>query len=159
MEHWEWVESNCQIKCSEFGKTVAQILGIAWSGVYHMSRTFKKTNWKSERAIEVIVDFPQLSTWDFARLTDIVIMCHDACIRFEVEPHAFRSMRMWFHRRDVREGGMSERHPTIEQAIERVRKYGGPKLEERREDSKIATEQVSVPDLTAAESGIVKHNS
>lgn len=134
MEHWEWLESSYndhKIVCSEHGRNVAQILGIVFGGLYHIMTKIEKVQWHHERAIEIKFGYTNMSTWDYDRLTRLVILCHDACIRLEIEPHTFNSLRFWFHRRDGREGDTSRRHPTIEQAIERARKSGGPKYEDR----------------------------
>jgi hypothetical protein len=134
MFHWEWLESlykDSGVKCSQHGRDVAQILGIVYGGLYHISAKLEKVKWDHERAIEIKISYPNLATFDFNNLTKLVILCHDACIRLEIEPNTFNSIRFWFHRREGREGSMSRRHPTIEQAIENTRKSEGPKLEER----------------------------
>lgn len=56
------------------------------------------------------------ATWDFNTMTRFVIMCHDKCIRGEVQP-AGPMLKLAIHKRAGREGKMNERHPTIEQAI------------------------------------------
>lgn len=62
-----------------------------------------------------------LATYDFDKLTNLVIMAHDKCIRVSVFPYNFNTLRIAIWKRQ-REGGMSLRHPTIEQAIEKFRK-------------------------------------
>jgi len=134
MEHWEWLENSYKeqkIICSEHGRNVAQILGIVFSGLYHIMTKLEKVNWSHESAIEIKFGYCGMSTFDFDRLSKLVILCHDACIRLEIQPHTFNSMRFWFHRRDGREGGISRRHPTIEQAVEKARTCEGPKYEDR----------------------------
>lgn len=65
-------------------------------------------------------DQGDLSTYDFNRLTKLVLMAHDDCIRVAIQPHAFKTVRISIWQRK-REGAMSERHPTLEQAIEMFR--------------------------------------
>ena len=60
------------------------------------------------------------ATYDFNWLTRAVIMAHDRAIRFEVGPGGPQRLALIFHKRQ-REGTMSQRHPTIEDAIEKVR--------------------------------------
>jgi len=60
------------------------------------------------------------STFDYSGLTQAVIYAHDRCIRFEICPSGPGMLKLFFHKR-VREGDMMERHPTIEQAIEKLR--------------------------------------
>ncbi|HZS84188.1 MAG TPA: hypothetical protein VFA50_15035, partial [Stellaceae bacterium] len=54
--------------------------------------------------------------YDFDHLTRLVIAAHDRCVRLDIEPAARRYLWLILHPRE-REGGMSRRHPTIEQAI------------------------------------------
>ena len=64
------------------------------------------------------------ATWDFDQLTRLVIGAHDECIRLQIAPSGpgMLSVMMW--PREDREGNMSKRHPTIEQAITDYRKVG-----------------------------------
>lgn len=62
-------------------------------------------------------DQGDLATYDFNKLTKLVIMAHDQCIRVSIQPHAFKTMRIAIWKRK-REGTVSERHPTLEQAID-----------------------------------------
>jgi hypothetical protein len=154
MKHWEWLEQakrykNPEFKCSEHGRAVAQILGITFGGLYHLeNKAIEKADWQHECCVEINLWRPQLATHDFCRLTELVIMCHDACIRLEIDPHTFQTLKLWFHKRESREGDICRRHPTIESAIERVRKYGAPKYEER-ENSQHPTNGITVPATSA----------
>lgn len=65
-------------------------------------------------------DQGDLATYDYDKLTKLVIMAHDQCVRVSVMPHAFKTLRISIWKRE-REGGMSQRHPTLEQAIEKFR--------------------------------------
>lgn len=69
----------------------------------------------------VIHDQGDLATYDFDKLTRLVFMGHDKCMRVGVHPNAFKTLRIAIWKRQ-REGGMSSRHPTLEQAIESFRK-------------------------------------
>lgn len=61
------------------------------------------------------------ATFDFDGLTRAVVMAHDRMIRFCIEPSGPGMLGLVCHKRHKREGRMSERHPTIEQAIEIIR--------------------------------------
>jgi len=63
-----------------------------------------------------------IATFDFDSMTRLVFMAHDRCIRVGVEHGGPRALRICIWQR-VREGSMSQRHPTLEQAIEVWRKY------------------------------------
>lgn len=153
MEHWEWLEQakrykNPEFKLTEHSRAVAQILGITYSGLYHLdNKAIEKTDWQNEDRVSIKLWRPSLATQDYYHLTDLVIMCHDACIRLAITPHTFDTLMLHFHRRDSREGDVSRRHPTIETAIERVRKYEAPKYEER-ENSQHPTNGLQAPALS-----------
>ena len=57
-----------------------------------------------------------LSTFDFNKLTELVLMAHDKCVRVGIMP-AMRDLSIVLHKRQ-REGTIYERHPTIQEAIE-----------------------------------------
>jgi len=59
-----------------------------------------------------------LATFDSNYLTRLVLMAHDKCIRVDVSPISFRYMRITIWKRQNRDGNFSERHPTIETAIQ-----------------------------------------
>ena len=57
------------------------------------------------------------ATFDFDRLTRIVVMSHRLCLRAEVECHGMHGLRLLLHNRASRKGRMFERHPTMEESI------------------------------------------
>jgi hypothetical protein len=61
------------------------------------------------------------ATTDFNNLTRLVLMAHEKCIRAEITgSNKFGSITIAIWKRQ-REGGISQSHPTIEQAIEKYR--------------------------------------
>lgn len=70
------------------------------------------------------------ATFDFDGLTRAVLMAHDRMIRFEIEPSGPRMLGLVLHKRHSREGSMYERHPTIEEAIERFNRHKSTELSE-----------------------------
>lgn len=64
----------------------------------------------------------RFATFDFDKLTRAVVLAHDRCIRFAIEPSGPGMLQLWATKRKGREGRMSERHPTLEQAIELIRR-------------------------------------
>jgi len=61
------------------------------------------------------------ATFDFDGLTRAVVMSHDRMIRLEIVPSGPGMLGLVLFKRHKRDGSMYERHPTIEQAIERCR--------------------------------------
>lgn len=68
----------------------------------------------------ILHDQGDLATYDYNQLTKLVLMGHERCIRVSIQPHAFKTVRISIWQRE-REGSISHRHPTIEQAIEAFR--------------------------------------
>lgn len=65
-------------------------------------------------------DRGEMATFDFNQLTRLVVMGHDRCIRVGIDAARNGIIRITIWKRQ-REGSMSERHPTLEQAIEKIR--------------------------------------
>jgi hypothetical protein len=64
-----------------------------------------------------------LSTFDLNDLTRLVFLAHDKCIRVDVSQGGPNRLRLAVWKRK-REGSLYERHPTIEQALEKWRAEG-----------------------------------
>lgn len=58
------------------------------------------------------------STFDFNLLTRLVFMAHDRCIRASVDPSGPGLIKVTLFKRHTREGSMSQRHPTLDEAIQ-----------------------------------------
>jgi hypothetical protein len=61
-----------------------------------------------------------ISTYDFNGMTRLVLLAHDRCIRASIDTAGMK-LRIRIHKRHTREGDMTERHPTIEEAITTIR--------------------------------------
>ena len=61
-----------------------------------------------------------LSTYDFNLLTRLVVMAHDECVRVTIKGQNPKEIKIEFWNRE-REGDYSQRHPTIEEAINQIR--------------------------------------
>jgi len=112
-----------QADLTDFNRRAIGLLCSAFgTGPWNIQVNWDRVEWGSERHTRFITSAHGFATWDFNRLTRLVIGAHDECIRVEISPCAFRylSIEMWPRR--SREGCISERHPTIEQAIESYRR-------------------------------------
>lgn len=67
-------------------------------------------------------DRGDLATFDYDTLTSLVLLAHELCFRVSVMPHSVRVMKIAVFKRQ-REGSFSQRHPTIQQAIENFGNY------------------------------------
>lgn len=54
-----------------------------------------------------------LSTFDFDRLTRLVLAAHKHAVRVEISPSNMQRLRIGFWPRDPRERSISQRHPTL----------------------------------------------
>lgn len=120
----EWIKAAFKIEnMSPLGATVADLLGDAWCGIYHLeTKDLKAVDWANNQYIEFVLRDKPLATFDSGELTRLVFLAHDYAIRVNVEAKHRRQLLLTFHQRK-REGGIWERHPTIESALELWRKY------------------------------------
>jgi hypothetical protein len=91
----------------------AQMFADVVGGFHHVTGTFKPWN----DGIRVSDYQRAWSTFDMDRLTRLVILAHDRMIRVSIVPSAPRRVGIEMWKRHTREGRMSKRHPTMEQAI------------------------------------------
>lgn len=62
-----------------------------------------------------------LGTFDYNELTRLVVMAHDRAIRAEIRPCGTKRLSIYLHKRS-REGTETQRHPTLEDAVTKIRK-------------------------------------
>lgn len=124
MDHAGWIRSALKIEPSPLGTKVATILGIVGGGIYNAPIRHEGIDWTATRFIPVVWR-GGLDTWDFNRLTTLVLLCHEARIRCDVEPRSPQYLRLCFTQRS-HEGGISSRHPNIDEAIASFRAALGP---------------------------------
>jgi hypothetical protein len=116
-KHWK----NQDQPMSELGRKVADLLGQVYEGIYHLpGNTLEKANWSGDVIEITIHDGHQMATYDSDTLTVLVLLCHWMNVRLRIKSVAYRYLRLVFH--DVtRSGFYREGHPSLDEAIERVR--------------------------------------
>ena len=114
---------NLKIKLTPFHRDVADILGAAYCGIYHIHRPVIKANWNIDDMVVVIVGH-ELATWDGNELTILVVKSHEKNIRLAIEGASYRYLRLIFHKRKKWNGkcGMTQ-HPGLEEGIRRAKLY------------------------------------
>lgn len=119
-----WIKSSLKIKdMSPLGEAVADLLGDVWSGIYHLdSKKLRRVDWSDAHCVSVQIYYQQLSTFDSSALTWLVVLCHDRCLRMSIDAVTVKTLQLTFHQRQ-RDGGISERMPTIEDHIASIRKH------------------------------------
>lgn len=88
-------------------------------GEHHISGTV----FDYGRGIKCSVYSGVLATFDSDRLTRLVVMAHDRCIRVEICTSGPGRVGIVLHKRHTREGCTSRRHPTMEQALATIQPY------------------------------------
>jgi len=83
--------------------------------------------------------YGDIATHDFNQLTRMVFLAHDMCYRLQIQQGAPGGVKIIVWKRGVRTGDISDRHPTVEQALAIWREKH--KNEEARLDIKEAGEQ------------------
>lgn len=114
---------------SPLGAKVADLLDAVWHGLYHLPASIiDRVKWDDPFYITAVVPDHALATVDFDLLTRLVVLCHDAALRLEISSANPRNVRLSFWQRK-RTGGISERHPTMEDATHGIRE-GNPAFEQ-----------------------------
>jgi hypothetical protein len=114
----QWLRSQKPgIEISELGTKVADIIDRLYVGIYHKDDAVlhKRVQWNNPSWIEIVV-YDRLSTFDSDRLTHLVLLAHDYCVRVEISAAAPQYLRLGFSPR-MRKGEVHQRHPNIESAI------------------------------------------
>ena len=96
---------------------IERVLAAAFRGIHH-------TGWDRRRHCGggvSVIKFAGLATFDWDELTRLVIAAHDECVRVEILPASPRDLKILLHARVLESDSSYERHPTIEEAIERFR--------------------------------------
>lgn len=97
----------------------AKLVADASGGFHNVDGDFKPCGY----GIEVNVFAGGLSTFDTDRLTRLVLLAHDRCIRIELGASSPRRVKLRLHQRHVRTGSSMKRHPTIEEALAVHRRF------------------------------------
>jgi len=123
-------ELRPQLKMSPLGAKVADLIDSVWCGIYHVSPRFiDKVDWSNDLFITMVVPAHGLATYDFERLTQLVVLCHESALRMEVGGANPRHVRLTFHQRG-RSGSLSQRHPSMAWAVSNIRETHPHFLEE-----------------------------
>jgi len=109
---------------SSLGRDVADLLGQLTQGIFHVMVQAMKVDWKNESYIEIVL-YGGMSTFDNARLTNLVLLCHAAAIRCELCPASPQYLRLIFYRRERDGTTIWSKHPTIQEAIETFESWNG----------------------------------
>lgn len=97
----------------------ALFLNRLFKGFHHIHAPFKENG----RGICINTRHSYFSTFDYDTLTKAVIMAHNWGVRLEVMGSGPGMIKIALWKRSKREGDISERHPTIQEALEKYKDY------------------------------------
>ena len=112
---------------SENGARCAELVSLWVGGLHNFPRgeeALHKVDWSGRYVAFTTLD--SLSTVDGNSLTRLVCLAHDLAIRAEIQP-AMKNLRVVLYPRR-REGGIGQRHPTLEAAVAEQRRFFGEGL-------------------------------
>lgn len=103
-----------------------RVLAVAFLGLHHCDgweRRQTHTGFCSPAGdMMSVTTFQDLATYDGELLTRLVIATHEEAVRVSIENGGFKRLviRLWYRKR---EGRHSQRHATIEEAIQSYRRF------------------------------------
>ena len=99
----------------------AKMFADVCRGFHHVNGTFKEFG----SGVAIHTSLSGWATWDYDNLTRLVVMAHDRMIRVDLLHSGSRMYGFALWKRHTRDGDMSKRHPTIEDAVSMCRQgYG-----------------------------------
>lgn len=117
--HIEWLDKYREEWMSDDQWVCALFLNRLFGGFHHIHAPFRECG----MGICVNTRTSYLSTFDYDLLTKAVIMAHNWCVRLEVGGSGPGMVKIALWKRSRRDGDISERHPTIQDAIEKYKDY------------------------------------
>jgi hypothetical protein len=120
----DWLKSDAKKKVSPFGEQVADLLGYAFHGIYHIQSEVLKADFESNSWIVVTVGWKSLCTYDDSLLTTLVFLAHWMAIRLQIEGASHKYLRLCFSPRK-RMGINYDRHPSLDEAVASFKTHCG----------------------------------
>lgn len=107
-----------------FQAKVMDLIGIMQGGIYNASVSWETVDWDyGVGGVSLVLSAGRgFSTFDYNSLTMFVLLCHAARIRGDISNAGPRRWRLSFWQRGE-DGGMSRRHPNIQEAITTFEEY------------------------------------
>ncbi len=126
----EWISKSLRVSTmSKLGRTVADLLGDVFCGIYHLDqKELCKVDWTDNYFI-VFRLACSLSTFDNELLTKLVVLAHDRYLRVDIGAASKGKLELMFHLRCYRTGEISRRMPTMEDHLASIRRYYQPEPE------------------------------
>jgi hypothetical protein len=98
----------------ELAQKVELFIDFVFGGKHHTNKVINHNSWYEVKF------YQDVATWDFNIMTKMVVASHDLGLRADIEANGLRGLKVLLHNRKSREGLMHQRHPTLEQHLERI---------------------------------------
>lgn len=108
-------------KLTEFQARVFDILGMVGGGIYNCPISWDDIYWRHGGGLGIPWRHGHFATFDFANLTRLVFLCHEARIRCELSING-RGWLIGFWQRS-HFGDTGTRHPNLDEAVAEFRQY------------------------------------
>ena len=92
----DWIEAQTKKKLSDFGRTIADIVGNWKRGIYHLQGVDHQANWQAENEISLVY-YGQLSQYS---IVELLVLCERSKVHLIIKPHAFGYLRLYFRQCD-----------------------------------------------------------
>ncbi len=106
-------------RLSPFQACLFDIIGIACGGIYNAQLDWDSLDWRYGRGVSMAY-WGGLATFDLNCLSTLVLLCHEARIRFSVECSRPCRLRLSFWPRAAT-GDVASRHPNLDEAVAALR--------------------------------------
>jgi hypothetical protein len=107
-----------------FRERALNVIEVAYGGKHHVwSLKWNDPRWTTIGCTFLVGDM--MSTYDFAQLTQLVVSCHDQCVRGEIRNGGPGRLRVILTPRERKHSSPDMcAHPTLEQHVEQIRRGG-----------------------------------
>lgn len=114
-----WFETYRESWMSDDQWLLTLFLYRFFKGFHHIPTKIKPAS----RAIEINFRPSFFATFDYDYLTKLVVMAHNWGVRADISGSGPAMIKLKLWKRHKRDGSVSERHPTIEQAISQYKDF------------------------------------
>ena len=115
-----------------FKDRATRVINGAFGGEHHV----KSLKWSGDAQCSFVVGQGTMSTYDYAGLTQLVVHCHDECVRGEIGNGGPGGLKVFLTNRSRKHKHPDTcAHPTLDQHVEQIRKGGSyqPLFDQLRE--------------------------
>lgn len=102
-------------KLSAFGEKVANMLGVAYFGIYHIEHRLKQSDFTNNSIIVVNIDQPITCF----QMTNLMVLAHDMKVSVGIRPKSHITIEIVFS--DASRNNEFMRMPSMEDAINKIR--------------------------------------